>query len=199
MIIYLLAEGYMEEAVASRLLPYCGHEIGTVYGRCGCAYVKEKAAVFHHLVTDQTGVLVLTDFIDTKAACVPDALKEYVLDKCPTLPKNFLCRFSVNELESWLLADREGIAKYFNIALSKLPINPENENDPKNTLVNLARKSKKKVIREGVAPPPGHYAAVGPEYISLMREFVNIQWSIENAMRNAPSLERCVRRLCEIK
>ena len=35
MIIHLVAEGYMEEAVASRLIPFCGHELGAVYGKKG--------------------------------------------------------------------------------------------------------------------------------------------------------------------
>ena len=198
MVINVLAEGYMEEAVASRLIRFCNHELGTVYGRRGCIYIQEKASAFQCLATEQTAVLVLTDFRDAKASCVPEALPKYIFTKCPTPHKNFLCRFSVNELESWFLADREGLAKYLNIAVAKLPHTPENEEYPKATLVNLARKSRKKIIREGVAPPLGHKASVGPEYFNLMREFIFSHWNIENAIKIAPSLERCVCRLREI-
>jgi len=198
MIINLLAEGYMEEAVARKLLPFCGHELGTVYGQYGCGYIQEKATSFRYLATETTGLLILTDFRDAGTTCVPGALQEYVFNKLPNPPNTFLCRFSVNELESWLLADREGLAKYMNIAISKMPLNPEHEARPKETLVNLARKSNKTVIREGIAPPPGHRASTGPEYLSLMREFIFKHWNIENAICSAPSLERCVRRLREI-
>ena len=189
----------MEEAVAARVLPFCGHELGVVYGRRGCHYIKQKATAFHHHATEQTGVLVLTDFRDAGADCVPNALQEYIFNKLPNPPKTFLCRFSVNELESWLLADREGMAKFFGISVSRIPLQPEKELFPKRVLVNLARTSKNKGIREGIAPPPGHRADVGPAYLSRMREFVAIHWNIEVASHNAPSLERCIRRLREIK
>jgi len=198
MTINILAEGYMEEAIAARLLPFCGHQLGIVYGMRGCTYVKEKAAAFRWLATESTGVLILTDFRDTGSDCIPNALYNYIYSKLPNPPANFLCRFIVNELESWLLADRGGIAKYIDIAISHLPTHPELEPFPKEFLVNLARRSRKKSIREGIAPPQGHRAVVGPEYTSLMRRFIHNYWDINTAINNAPSLERCVRRLQDI-
>ena len=188
----------MEEAVAERLLPFCGHELGTVYGRRGCEYIRQKAVTFRHLATEFSGVLVLTDFRDAEAICVAAALQEYILNRLPNPPGTFLCRFAVNELESWLLADRQGLAKFLGIALAKMPLRPESEAFPKITLVNLARDSRKRKICEGIAPPSGHRSAVGPDYMYLMREFISGLWNIETAMRHAPSLERCVRRLREL-
>lgn len=196
--ISLIAEGFMEEVVAARLLSFCGHELGNVFGRTGCAYIREKAVLFRHLATEQTGVLVLTDFRDAGVECIPEALNKYIYDRAPHPPKTFLCRFAVNELESWLLADTEGIAKFLGIPVSRIPLHPESEMQPKRKLVELARSSRGKRIREGIAPPPGHYANVGPEYMSLLREFIIKDWSIENAQRNAQSLEHCIRRLREI-
>ena len=195
MIMHLVAEGYVEEVVASCLLPFCGHQLGTVNGKKGCEYVRRKAVMFRHLATHGDGVLVLTDFRDSKENCVPAALNEYVLRRMPSPPDAFLCRFAVNEIESWLLADREGLAKYIGIAVSRIPLQPEHELFPKRVLVNLARHSKKRLIREGIAPPDGHQADVGPEYISLLSRFTKEFWNIEAAMNCAQSLERCVRRL----
>ena len=199
MVIYLVPEGDMEKAVAAKLLPFYGHVLGTIYDQGnGCDYIREDAVKFRHLATESTGVLVLTDFRDAKVTCVADALQKYILDKVPNPPRTFLCRFAVNEIESWLLADRKGLAEFMNVAVSKIPAQPESEEFPKRTLVNLARASRKRKIREGIAPPPGHYAAVGPDYMCLMREFITDFWNIEIAMRCAPSLERCVRRLREL-
>ena len=195
MIINVLAEGFTEEHVATRLLHYCGHELGVVYGRKGCDYVRQKASFFHHLATADTGVLVLSDFRDTGETCVPNALQEYVLKKIPVPPKTFLCRFAVNEIESWLMADREGISNYIGVALSKVPLQPENEEFPKRTLINLSRSSRIKRIRNGFAPPVGHYSDVGPKYMNLIHEYVNNFWNIEAAMKIAKSLERCIYRL----
>jgi len=198
MIINLVAEGLMEEVVASRLLPYSGHVLGTVYGRKGYTYIRQKAAKFCHYATDLSGVLVLTDFRDSGAICVPDALKEYLYDTLPNPPKTFLYRFAVNELESWLIADRDGLAKYLRIPVSQVPLHPERETNPKRKLADLARLSKKKAIRDGIAPQPSHRSIVGPEYVSLMNEYIIHHWNIDAALNVAPSLERCVRRLCEL-
>ena len=191
----LLAEGQTENYVASKLLPFCGHELVTVYGKCGVNYIRQKAFAFHHLATKSTGVLVLTDFRDSGAHCIPSALHDYVLKKVPTPPKTFLCRFAINEIESWLLADRYSIAKFLGVALSKIPIQPENEMYPKKTMINIARTSRIKSIRSGFAPPPGHQAEVGPEYMNLIHDFIKNTWNIESAMSNSDSLRRCVHRL----
>ena len=185
----------MEEIIASRLLPFCGHKLGTIYGKRGSLYIRQKASAFQHLSTEYSGVLVLTDFRDSGEACVPAALEEYIHKRTPSLPGTFLLRFAVNEIESWLLADRIGIARYLGIALSRVPLQPEKEQFPKRTLVNLAGFSRKKQIRNGFAPPLGHHAEVGPEYLSLLQGFITNIWDIEVAMSHANSLERCVRRL----
>ena len=199
MIFNLVAEGHMEEIVAAQLLPFCEHGLGTVYGKRGCSYIKEKATHFCNLATSDTGVLVLTDFRDAKVSCVVEALDLYVYNKLPQPPKNFICRFAINELESWLLADRKSIAKFLKINESNVPINPDDESMPKRTLINLARKSTRKIIREGLAPPPGHIADVGPLYISLLSDFILNFWNIDTACCHSPSLNRCVQRLREIK
>jgi len=195
MVISLLAEGHLEIAAATRVLKFCGHEIGTVFGTKGCNYIKEKAAVFNNYATSQTGMLVLTDFRDSGEDCILTALNEYVYKKYPFPSDTYLFCFSIYELESWLLADNSGFAKFMNVAVSNIPLDPESDNDPKKTIVNIARKSKTRSIREGVAPPPGHRAKVGPEYFSLMSEFIMYHWNIENAIKRAPSLEWCVNKL----
>jgi len=199
MIIHLVAEGYMEEAVARRLLPFCGHQLGpVVYGKQGFQFIRANAAKFHPLATGHSGVMVLTDFRDPKVVCLTAALQEYVWDKLPTPPRSFLCIFSVNELESWFLADRRGLPKFFGIAVSDLPPHPQAEPLPKKTLVSLARAARKSVIRDGLAPPPGHGGLLGRKYNAIMYDFVANYWNIEAAMNRAPSLERCVRRLREL-
>jgi hypothetical protein len=195
MIIHLVVEGYTEEAVAERLLHFCGHTPGDIYGRKGCDFIRTSAVKFRHYATEYSGVLVLTDFRDAKVPCIMDALQKYIWDRLPKPPGTFLCRFAVNELESWLLADHEGLAKFLGINVAKLPLLPEREAFPKKTLVNLARASRKRRIRDGIAPSLGHRAAVGPDYMSLTRDFIINYWNIGAAMRNAPSLARCVQRL----
>jgi hypothetical protein len=97
-------EGYLEEPVADRLLGLCGHEKGTVYGRQGFGYILKKAHAFEPLTGSGCGILVLTDFRDSKAECPPEALQQYLLCRNPDPSPLFLFRFAERELESWLIA-----------------------------------------------------------------------------------------------
>lgn len=185
----------MEEAVATRLLPYCGHSLGDVRGLKGCSYVKDKAVAFSSLAAHGQGVLVLTDFRDAKAACVPAALQEYLRGQASKLPEHFLFCFAVNEIESWFLADARSLARFLGISASAIPKMPEDEPYPKKALINLARHSKRSGIIDRMVPQAGHKAPVGPGYMTLMREFVADHWDIEAAAQIAPSLGRCVKKL----
>ena len=198
MIINLVAEGYTEEIVASRLIPFCGHELGFIYGKRGHDYIRQSATNFKHLATEHSGVLVLSDFRDTGAKCVPEAIEKYLFSKQSCFPRTFVFRFSVGEIESWLLADNIGLAGFLGVAKSRIPIQPENEEFPKRALVNLARFSRDRKIREGMAPPPGHQAVEGPEYVGIISKYITEVWNIEAAMCRAQSLERCIRRLQSI-
>jgi hypothetical protein len=200
MIIHLVPEGHMEEPTGRRLIAFCGHSLGTIYNsRRGCGYIRSRAALYHSLATSHSGVLVLTDFRDAGAPCPVAALDAYLLHKIPHPAPSFIFRFAVNELESWLMADRSGLAQFLGVPVTRLPKEPEAEEKPKRTLVAIARHSSKTRIRDGLAPPPGSQASVGPLYRAMMSVFIEQRWNIEAATANAPSLERCVRRLTALR
>jgi len=196
MLVNLLLEGQLEEPVADKLLAFCGHAKGTVYGKQGCGYIRKKVVGFSHMASQHAPILVLTDFMDARAACPPEALQNYLLHACPT--PYFLCRFAVNELESWLLADRPSMAAFLRVPLTKMPQNPDVEPDPKKTLGTLATRSKRTFIRDGIVPPVWHQGAVAPDYLATMTRFVIEHWDVACAMRCSPSLRRCVERLQQL-
>ncbi len=196
---HLLLEGRLEEFVADKLLTYCGHTKGIVYGRRGVTYIRERAACFHHLALGGTGVLVLTDFRDAEAPCPKKALYEYLLRIHPSPSPHFLCRFAVFELEGWLLADRKSLAAFLKISPAAVPLAPDTEKYPKNCLIGLARRSRSSQIRDGLVPEKGHYSKTAPLYLATMAEFVVNHWNIEAAAQNSPSLSRCVERLCRLR
>ncbi len=198
MIVDMLLEGLHEEHVAKALIRHSGHEPGVVYGKKGSGYIRKHARDYLFLARPGHAALVLTDFMDSGCSCPPEAHRRYVANHCASIPPSFLCRFAVNELESWLMADREGMASFFQIPAAKIPLHPETEPDPKRTLVNLARLSRIARLRDALVPPPRHGGAVGPGYTSAIAEFVARQWSPERASANSPSLFRCMRRLHEL-
>ncbi len=69
----------------------------------------------------------------------------------------------------------------------------------KEFLMSLARRSRKKAVREALAPMPGASVSVRIEYNMLLSEFVRDHWNIERAAAVSPSLKRTLDRLSEKK
>ncbi len=153
--------------------------------RQGIGKFKNASNVFPHVV--------LTD-LDCYH-CAPALLEDW---GATDLPPRLLFRIAVREVEAWLLADRDGIANFLKIPLSKVPLNPENESDPKQKLVNLARKSQSRRLALEIVPPVGSRAPIGTLYNERMCEFVIKHWNIQRALENAESLRRAMKRIAEI-
>lgn len=98
--IHVVAEGKLEIPVANRLIDFCGHQRGRVYPVRGSGNIGKDAVIYSCLADDDTAVLVLTDFMDSKSPCPAAARKSYLGKKAADVPQNFLLRFAVNELES---------------------------------------------------------------------------------------------------
>jgi len=194
MIVDALVEGPTDEAVARRLVAHTGHQFGTCFGKRGCGFVRSKVSGVSQRARFGIAVLTLIDHMDFDYLC-PGAL---VGDWMPNRPAGMLLRVVVRELESWLLADQEGVASYLHVSSALVPDNPEQENDPKQSLLNLARRSRKKRIRDAFVPAPGVSATVGPGYVGEVENFVFNAWNIEAASVVSSSLNRCLLRLREL-
>ena len=106
--------------------------------------------------------------------------------------RDFILRIAVKELESWLLADVAALADYLGISAAAFPTDPDAEPDPKQTLVNLARRSKRKSIREDIVPKQGSKGIVGKGYTPRMTEFIESNWNPINAEQISESLRRAL-------
>ncbi|MHB8835976.1 MAG: hypothetical protein ACYC9Y_09730 [Candidatus Methylomirabilia bacterium] len=112
------------------------------------------------------------------------------------LHKNFVLRIAERMLESWLLADT-ALAKFFGIDASLLPREPDQEANPKQTIVNLARRSASREIRSDVVPQEGSLGVVGRGYTPRMTEFIEEHWRPVVAARRSESLRRAMRAVRE--
>ena len=195
MVVNLILEGHLEELVAKKIVNYCGHSVGTVHGQQGFGFIKTRAYKFHSMAREGVAVFVLTDFMDAKCDCVVEACTQYLLSHVPQPNNNYILRFAVRELESWLLADREGLSQFLGVSLNRIPTNPDIEVDPKQKLVSIANRSRKTRLKIGIVPDAKHKGAVAPGYLGVMNSFVRDQWDIERAMSSSDSLSRCVARL----
>lgn len=154
------------------------------YGRLKADMAKFKSA--SHVMPH----VVLTDL--DQYPCPPALLKDW---KAMALPPRLLLRIAVREVEAWLLADREGIANFLSVAKNKVPQDPEAEADPKRTLINLARKSRRQRLAIELVPEMGSSASIGPLYNARLSEFVDTAWDVDRARTVAPSLDRTLSRL----
>ncbi len=192
-IINTLVEGLLDEAVAARLIIATGHQPGVSYGKKGFTHIKEKIQGFNQ-TAKTIYYLTLVDLMDTRLPCPPEVIKAWIPHRQPKM----IFRVVEREIESWLLADHQGIAKFLQVNLNQIPSDPERLPDPKQALVNLARKSKSKKLREALIPNSNSTAREGKLYNSEMLNFINSFWNIEQARINSQSLDKCVRRLKSI-
>jgi hypothetical protein len=179
-------EGSVDEAVVRRLCGDCRLSIADVYVTNGKARLDERLKAYNHAARHAPW-LVLRD-LDHDAQC-PAELRSRLLS---AEASGMRLRVSVRAVEAWLLADRAGIARYLGVATAKVPGDPERLDRPKQTLVNLARKSSKRTIREDLVPPKGYSTMVGPRYTTRLQEFANEFWDLQVAMAVSDSLRRCV-------
>jgi len=107
-------------------------------------------------------------------------------------------RVAVREAEAWLLADRDSLGNYLGVSPEIIPRNPENLFDAKQALVNVARRSRRRAIREDMVPREGSGRQVGAAYASRVIEFVTASWEPGAAAAAAPSLRRCLDALTQM-
>jgi len=155
----------------------------------GYGYLKKTINGFNQ-ASKYMPYLILTDLDDRE--CAPRLINEWLPQ---TRNPNLIFRIAVREVESWLLADDAGFASFLGIAKRKLPRNPDDLCDPKATLINLARTSRKRDIIADIVPRPGSTAKQGPAYNDCLIPFVRDTWNPEKARQHSQSLEKALRAL----
>ncbi len=194
LIIPAAVEGIVDEAVAQKLIIEAGGRVGTVFGKKGKPFLRQKIQGFNNAANCWPW-LVLVD-LDNDAECAPPLCVEWVPDPAP-----YLCfRVAVREVEAWLMADMDSLASFLGVSRSKIPKYPEQLDDPKREMVNLARRSRRLAVRRDMVPREGSGRAVGPAYASRLIEYVQTFWRPGKASEQSESLQRaidCLRRVVE--
>jgi hypothetical protein len=160
--------------------------VGICYSRHGSGYLKKAIGGFNNAARG-VPFIVLTDL--DREDCAPAKVRRWLA--APRHP-NLIFRVAVREVEAWVMADRSSFAQYISIASHHIPADPDSVPDPKQLLVNLARKSRFRHMRDAIVPRPGSTAAVGPDYNDTLARFLVTTWDVDAATRHSLSLSRAV-------
>lgn len=190
-----VVEGDVDLAVMRKLLafadlPFSG---GTVAN--GKQKLKKFASAWNKAARNGGPRLILCD-LDAEP-CPSGLITQFVGQR----NVNLCFRVAVREIEAWLLADAKGIARFFDISPSVVPPKPENLPKPKESMIDLARRSNILKFSESMAPRPGSGRSQGPAYSKYIIDFVTDYWSPAHAIdsKRAPSLNRAFRRLTNFR
>lgn len=187
-------EGPVDEAVVRKLIAHVGAHPGPVYGKNGKPALRKKFNGYNNAARHAPW-LVLVD-LDNDADCAPSLRQDWLPHPAPSM----CFRIAVREVEAWLMADPETLAKYLGVARSKVPDEPEALTNPKDEMVKLARQSRRRAIREDMVPRLDSGRRVGPAYTCRVVEYARTHWRPEIAAARSDSLRRaiaCLERLVE--
>lgn len=185
----LAVEGTLDEKVLRRLLDQVASERlepGICYTQNGRERLKQNTPRFNQAARFQPFVILADLEADD---CAPTLIEDWL--PAGAHP-NLALRIAVRKVESWLLADRRACAGFLGVSERLLPGQPDNEPDPKLALVNLARRSRSRRIRDDVVPVAGSTSSVGRNYVGQLTRFILQDWDARRASQQSDSLRRAI-------
>jgi hypothetical protein len=164
--------------------------------------IKNKIKNFN-ILSVSTPVILLTDLDNN--TCPPAFIATLMGGDVKN--ENFVLSIAVDEVEAWLLADRGGFARYFDVDVALIPNasrikmqgrveKTEIDCKCKTSLYftsTILPNSRNKSLIEQLTPRYG--ATKGPEYNTVMVPFIRNSWNIEEAMQNSDSLKGMINRI----
>ena len=186
--INIVVEDDLSEAVLRQILKQSqrNFSIGKCLKRQGYGYIKRILPGINDAAKGSP-YLVLTDL--DRNECPLALLREWL--SSPKHP-NLIFRVAVVEVESWLLGHREAFAEFLRISVNLIPDDLDSVPDPKQLLIELAKKSKKRDLRDAIVPAKNSTAKIGKDYNGQLIQFVNQTWQAEIARNHSRSLDRAI-------
>ena len=129
--------------------------------------------------------------LDQDGEGCPVRLRAELVEHTPDESPDLLIRIVDQCIESWILADRQGVAEFCKRPIAS--VRPSNSRH-KEHLLRLFQKAQLKdaVLREGGK------LAFGPAYAVHLQRLMTRHWSIERAATESDSLRRALERLTDL-
>jgi len=183
-------EGIVDQAVVVKLFEASGVVSGTSYVCDGIGNLRQRLDGFN-AGARYSPWFVLCDL--DRHECAPE-LRSRLFGTAQAAGMEFTV--AVRAVEAWLMADRRSFASFLGVGVKRVPRAPEQVANPKHAVVELARDSTRRVIREGFVPSEGSGRRIGPAYTDEVIQYVRRRWSPNRARAASPSLARAFER-CE--
>ena len=129
--------------------------------------------------------------LDQDGEGCPVTLRAELVEHTPGESPDLLIRIVDHCIESWILADRQGVAEF--CKRSKESVKPPASHH-KPYLLRLMKDAKLKAAVE----QKGRELDFGPAYKGYLQNLMNHYWSIERAATESDSLRRALERLTEL-
>jgi len=184
-------EGAVDQAVLQRIASHLGIFVDPIHVTHGKQNLLKRLRGFNYAANHFPWIVI----IDLNGGdCAPEQLPRWLPDPSPLMN----LRVAVRAIEAWLLADSQRIAGFLGVPIARIPGNPDTERDPKTTMVNVARHSRRKAIRQDMVPSERSGRKVGPAYEARLIEFAldpTNGWRPAYAATSSDSLRRCLHAL----
>lgn len=141
-------EGPLDESVLRKMGERLGFDVDEVSGKQGRQYILDRISAYRGRAAHAPWAVL----IDRDDDPCPSSIRDEYL---PQGLGNLAFRVAVEEIESWIMADRHDFAEFLGVEQRYLPANTDAIHEPKEFLVELASRSSKQEIRQGLVPPPG--------------------------------------------
>ena len=187
-----VVEGDTDVPFAMHAIRAAGGVPGTPYVQKGKPNLLSRLGGFAHAARFQPWLVLIDQ--DGDHGCAPAAREEWA----PLPTGHLVVRVVVQSIEAWALGDREAAAEFYSLRQGAIPTHPEEIEDPKRRLVELAGKSRRRAIQMDVVPRRGSGRRQGMGYEARLIEFGEHHWRLEHARLACPSLDRAVIRLHEM-
>ena len=188
--IYLAVEDDLSEAILRKILLQSqrNYQVIQCLKKGGSGELKKRVREFNK--AQGTPFLLLTDLDATE--CAPVLIRNWL--PIPQHP-NLIFRVAVKEVESWILAHRHAFAQFLGILPERIPLVTDTIENPKQFLIKLSRKCRRRELKEGIVPKPNSTAKQGPDYNAILGRFIQSNWDVHIAQKHSPSLCRAFQAL----
>lgn len=186
-------EGVIDAVVAQRIVTFAGLRLARAPLISGGKQKLDRQLRGYNNASKHSSWLVLRD-MDHDAPCATALCRQLV----PEPSQGLILRIAVRAIESWLIADRPGLAHYLRVPVGSVPLDPERLSSPKDSIIRLAKRSKSEALRRSLVPMKGSIARVGPGYTGRISEFALTAWDPAAAVECSRSLARTILRLKSI-